>query len=419
MKKRIGCILLVCCMLLPICGCRSQTYSKAEALYEAGSYAEALEVYETLTDGDTAYKLSGERVLACRYQLALQAEADGSYKEAEAMFFALGKYEDSATHALFCQYKQALALEDAAEYDKAAELYLELGSYSDSSERLNSCRLKQAAALMEDGSYDAALLLLEDMAESDERDLAIKASKYGKAKALMEAKEYEAARTLFGELDDYKDCQKLARSCGYLLGDQLIDAGEFAQAQNVFSELGDTEYAMAHGRIAIYRFYREYYLENAETISDIDLDACALVDENGLLLLSYEEYDVGENASDQGRLNFGAVFLLYYPMEDGHIPRSTRIVIFYSGGYMLVLHQKDLDADFYQCALNSKLYSGKSSQLQLKNDNNEIAAEEDAALANADLLAMLDLLGGFLEKQGFKEPLRFMGFTSLFLDSEL
>ena len=126
-------------------------YGRAESLYRAGNYAQALAAFEALDGaGD-----SETRILDCRCGLAEELLAAGDYDAAIAAFQALEGYRDSEEMIEVCraeqleqQYAQAVSLRDAGDYARAYPAWIALGDYRDSAAR--------AAGIYED--YKAALL---------------------------------------------------------------------------------------------------------------------------------------------------------------------------------------------------------------------------------------------------------------------
>lgn len=151
MKKWI-CVLLAVLLLL-LTGCDSQDYEQAQALYQAGDYAAAAEVFEALGD----YEDSSQMAMACKYALAQEQYEAGEYTAASREFALLGDYEDSPQMVTACQYALAEELYEAGELLAAEASFRTLGDYRDSPDWVLRCRYEQGRALLEAGDYPAAL----------------------------------------------------------------------------------------------------------------------------------------------------------------------------------------------------------------------------------------------------------------------
>ena len=108
-----------------------RAYSRAVELQAAGSYDEALAVYQTIPD----YEDAAERIRECSYQMALAREAAGNYAEAQALYAWLGDYLDAAERGAECGYRAAVALETTGSAADAAAGFAALGNYKDSAAR--------------------------------------------------------------------------------------------------------------------------------------------------------------------------------------------------------------------------------------------------------------------------------------------
>ena len=108
-----------------------RAYSRAVELQAAGSYDEALAVYQTIPD----YEDAAERIRECSYQMALAREAAGNYAEAQALYAWLGDYLDAAERGAECGYRAAVALEATGSAADAAAGFAALGNYKDSAAR--------------------------------------------------------------------------------------------------------------------------------------------------------------------------------------------------------------------------------------------------------------------------------------------
>lgn len=93
MKRIVG-FLLCMVLFLSLCGCNSQDYKKAMALYQDGDFSSAKAIFDKLGNYDDAAKMSKD----CSYNMAIELLSAGAYLEAHELFAALGEYEDSAEY---------------------------------------------------------------------------------------------------------------------------------------------------------------------------------------------------------------------------------------------------------------------------------------------------------------------------------
>ena len=103
------------------------TYDRATALFEAGDYEAARQLY----GGLGAYREAVRQVMACDYKRAEALEAAGDYAAARDAFLAVAGYEDALNRADRCRY--AIAEEQLAAGDREAALqsFLAMGSFQD------------------------------------------------------------------------------------------------------------------------------------------------------------------------------------------------------------------------------------------------------------------------------------------------
>lgn len=107
------------------------TYDRAAALFEAGDYAAARELYASLG----AYREAPRQVMACDYREAEALEAAGDYAAARDAFMAVAGYENALDRADRCRYAIAEGLLAAGDYEAALESFLALGNFQDAPQR--------------------------------------------------------------------------------------------------------------------------------------------------------------------------------------------------------------------------------------------------------------------------------------------
>ena len=269
---------------------------KANALFAAGQYGEAAEVYTFIGDTDKAtestYKYAGqlaeqgEYLLAAKqyetimtyqdsqeqhYQMGLQARVNGKLADAYAIlsvdpdyrdtkeaiyqtgvaasseklyevsvpaFTQVGAYKDAAMKLTMDTYAWGGQLFDNADYDKSAEVFASMGEFSDAPIRANEARYAAAGVSMKNGSYDDAAARYAALGSySDSADKA-KAAAYAAADEQLEAGSYADAKARFTKLGGYSDSKSKAQECDYRPAMALFNNGEYAAAKTAFVALG-------------------------------------------------------------------------------------------------------------------------------------------------------------------------------------
>ena len=269
---------------------------KANALFAAGQYGEAAEVYTFIGDTDKAtestYKYAGqlaeqgeylqaakqyETIMTYQdsqeqhYQMGLQARVNGKLADAYAIlsadpdyrdtkeaiyqtgvaasseklyevsvpaFTQVGAYKDAAMKLTMDTYAWGGQLFDNADYDKSAEVFASMGEFSDAPIRANEARYAAAGVSMKNGSYDDAAARYAALGSySDSADKA-KAAAYAAADEQLEAGSYADAKARFTKLGGYSDSKSKAQECDYRPAMALFNNGEYAAAKTAFVALG-------------------------------------------------------------------------------------------------------------------------------------------------------------------------------------
>ena len=114
-------------------------YSAAVNFAEAGLYAKAAEIFESLGD----FNGSAPLALKYRYAQAKQAAEQGDYDTAISVYESMNGYEDSFILCRAARYEKAAAYQEMGDYAAAARSYEEAGQYLDSMTRMKQCFEKQ------------------------------------------------------------------------------------------------------------------------------------------------------------------------------------------------------------------------------------------------------------------------------------
>lgn len=261
---------LAALLVLPLaCACAKDAeqvrYDEAQALYEAGEYQQAYEIFTELNDYSDSQKRAKDslnREKAARYKEANALYSDERYDEAKAIFDSLGNYKKSASLASECEwrgnrlrYMQAQALFDAGDYQAALEQFEALGKFRESREYAKKAREALAAqeqARREQESYEQGQALLQSGDLKGARDAFIAAGDYQDATDRL----YEALRLM-------------ALEKAYEQAQAAFEAGDFQTAWEGFANLGeyrDSEQSREKAREEL----RSETLGHAEALRDED-----------------------------------------------------------------------------------------------------------------------------------------------------
>ncbi len=107
------------------------TYDRAAALFEAGDYAAARQLYRELG----TYREAARQIMACDYKTAEALEAAGDYAAARDAFLAVAGYEDALNRADRCRYAIAEQILASGDAEAAFQAFLALGNFQDAPQR--------------------------------------------------------------------------------------------------------------------------------------------------------------------------------------------------------------------------------------------------------------------------------------------
>ena len=211
---------------------------KADALYDAGDYAGAYDVYATLGE---AYQTHKEDY-ASMYAAAKQNLTDGNYDEASAEFAVLGNYSDSAAMATETAYQKAAALAASGDYEGAETIYATLTEYGDS---VNLNTKAQADALYDAGDYAGAYEVYATLGQAYQTHKEDYATMYAAAEELHSAKSYDEAYAAYTALGGYSDSAAKAAGIAREKADDLFATGQYQEAADAYAQIGEAELANA------------------------------------------------------------------------------------------------------------------------------------------------------------------------------
>ena len=285
-------------------------YAYAQDEMSQGEYQTALDALSSLTD----YPAAEEPIRECRYQLAMQAEADGRYARAYAEYIDLGEYKDCADKAARFEneYAAATALLAGGEYDNAKSAFEALKDYADAEKMAKESVYQKGKKQLADGQFDEAEATFESLEDYADAQTMAKESAYQKGKKQLADGRFDEAKTTFETLKDYADAQTMAKESVYRKGKKQLADGQYALALSTFSALGTYKKAYdnasyAQSRIdmkkgdyqkALYRLVklmRYGYQEAEEPILECRYQLATQAENNGQYAQAYAEYiDLGE-----------------------------------------------------------------------------------------------------------------------------
>ena len=287
MKKRLIALLLVLPLLLGTAFAwgnkADKTYAKAKQKLTEQLYADAAELFDSVSDyedasllamycrakdaagqGQYAQAAGGMKALGdfldapqlANYYTALNYESNLQFEEAASILMDLALFMDSSQRLLSYpdkinarDYAAAERLESAGQLEDALSAFKALGSYSDSAARAAAVQAKinardydRADSAEEKGDYAAAyegFLALGSYSDSHDRAAALKErALYAKACAAADSGDFDQAHTLFEQLGDYEDSAAKAYVTSVVDFAKLVDKGDGIAAFSFHDVLG-------------------------------------------------------------------------------------------------------------------------------------------------------------------------------------
>ena len=226
-------------------------YAYAQDEMSQGEYQTALDALSSLTD----YPAAEEPIRECRYQLAMQAEADGRYAKAYAEYIDLGEYKDCADKAARFEneYAAASALLAGGEYDNAKSAFEALKDYADAEKMTKESVYQKGKKQLADGQFDEAEATFESLEDYADAQTMAKESVYQKGKKQLDDGQFDDAKATFESLEDYADAQTMAKESVYQKGEKLLADGRFYEAKTTFETLKDYADAQTMAKESVYR----------------------------------------------------------------------------------------------------------------------------------------------------------------------
>ena len=198
-------------------------YDEAITKQEAGSYAEALEIYSSLT----GFHDLSSRMAACQAELNYNEAVslmESDPVKAKAIFEENPGLHQAREMIKTCDqiinYRKAAEAKAAGDIQKAYELFSMLEDYADSAAQASACKemlgKEEAVRYAQSGNYELAISLL--VGKDDEESLnLLREYRYQLAIQYENSREYAKALELYEMYPDYQDCETRIRSCRYIM----------------------------------------------------------------------------------------------------------------------------------------------------------------------------------------------------------
>ena len=226
-------------------------YAYAQDEMSQGEYQTALDTLSSLTD----YPAAEEPIRECRYQLAMQAEADGRYAKAYAEYIDLGEYKDCADKAARFEneYAAATALLTEGEYDNAKSAFEALKDYADAEKMAKESVYQKGKKQLADGQFDEAEATFEALEDYADAQTMAKESAYQKGKKQLADEQFDDAKATFETLKDYADAKTMAKESAYQKGKKQLADEQFDDAKATFESLEDYADAQTMVKESVYQ----------------------------------------------------------------------------------------------------------------------------------------------------------------------
>ena len=248
-------------------------YAYAQDEMSQGEYQTALDALSSLTD----YPAAEELIRECRYQLAMQAEADGRYAKAYAEYIDLGEYKDCPDKAARFEneYAAATALLAGGEYDNAKSTFEALKDYADAEKMAQESIYQKGEKQLADGQFDEAKATFESLEDYADAQTMVKESVYQKGKKQLADEQYDLALSTFSALGTYR---------------KAYDDASYVQSR-IDMQKGDYQKALYR----LVKLMRYGYQEAEEPILECRYQLATQAENNGHYAQAYAEYiDLGE-----------------------------------------------------------------------------------------------------------------------------
>ncbi len=212
----------------------SQAYlGKADVLYSAGNYKEAIDVY-ALALGKITDAVPREIADKMHYGLAWVFLKEGEFKKAIEEFQKLAQHTEDKIIKVTTLCQIGDAYQDAGDYPKAIEAYD--GILRDYSDSLYSdyVQYQLGLTMLKAGNYPGAILAFQSLKTNFPQSKLLDEASYALGLSYFQSEDYKASREVFERFPrDFKD-SNLKSQAAYLCGTSLFNLSDFPAAIEVF-----------------------------------------------------------------------------------------------------------------------------------------------------------------------------------------
>ena len=230
-------------------------YRHAEALLDSDNVtmeqiAQARTLLDTLTDQTRTADLRK----SADYQEGLLLLNENKLDEAEALFTALGDYENSQMQLQEIKYRRLSAeMETAEDFDTIREGLTALNGYRESEALIEKTWYLEAKSLLESGDPVSAIACLDEIPDYEGAKELAQQAHYAYGKQLQEAGETATAAEQFFLAKGYEDADEQANVSYYAPAVKALEAGKYKEAARLLQNIRDYKDADDLWKQAIYQ----------------------------------------------------------------------------------------------------------------------------------------------------------------------
>ena len=266
---------------------QTKNFEKAKSLLEQGKSAKELRKAEALFIALGDYEDCAAQLDACHSKLKElavqkleQPKSPKELKEAEEIFRSLGDDEELTALIEHCKEQQVLLTEQKGTKTKkivtriaVAIVVIAIAVAAvpvGKTYIIPAVKYAQAEKLAKDGSYDEAISIFSELGEYKDAQERTWQTAYDKGMYLMEHCDYPAASSMFASLHGFADARERVKEAEYLYGEELMREHKYPEA--VAALLAAEDFADAPSLIDecyLQWAEEEYKATNYETCVDL------------------------------------------------------------------------------------------------------------------------------------------------------
>lgn len=243
---------------------KAEHYAKADELFAAGKYEEAIEEYKKADD----YSDSKEKIFNIYHSQAEKALSGERYEEAIEYYKKASDFKDTSDEIAGVYYVQGEKALAASEFDKAIAFFQNAGTYKDATTKLSEIAYTQAEEAIKSKDNKAAAKYFADAGNYKDAAERANAIYYSLGATSVKKKAYDEAIECFTNAGDYKDAKKQVQLARYNKGKVLISKKQYEEAAKELKGTGDYEAAKNLLDTTITALINSKDYENAEKMAE-------------------------------------------------------------------------------------------------------------------------------------------------------